>query len=405
MSADVYPSSLRRPQTLADAKIMYITTVDLSLRFLMLESMQYLKSTGSNVIAVSSPGPHVREVEDAGIPVIPLLMTRRITPLQDIRSLLALIRLLRQERPDIVHTHTPKASLLGQWAAKLAGVPVRLSTVHGLYFTRDIPTARRLLYQVMETASALFAQRVLLINREDVRTARTLHICAPGKIRLLPGGLGIDLEQYDPSRLDPAELHRMRRQLGLAEGALVVGYVGRLVRGKGLPELMVAFRQLADSVPEARLLVVGPYDATELDSITPDVAGEYGIAEKTIFTGTRTDTVDLYGLMDIFVLPSHWEGLPRSVMEAQAMGLPVITTDARGCRESILDGETGLIVPARDANALAEALLKLAHDDPLRHSMGQAARRFAAERYDQQSMFQAIEREYRQLLRRHAKQP
>jgi glycosyltransferase involved in cell wall biosynthesis len=398
-------AAVRLPDALANTKIMYITTVDLSLRFLVLESMQYLKCRGANVIGVSSPGPHVREVEEAGIPVIPVLMTRRITPLQDLRSLLALVRLLKQERPDIVHTHTPKASLLGQWAARLARVPVRVSTVHGLYFTRDTPLIRRLLYQAMEAATALSAQRVFFINREDVRTARTLHICAPGKIRLLQGGLGIDLEQYDPSRLDRAELYRMRRQLGLGEGALVVGYVGRLVREKGLLELMEAFKRLAESVPEARLLVVGPYDAAKADSLTPDVANEYGIAEKTIFTGMRTDTVDLYGLMDIFVLPSYREGMPRSVMEAQAMGLPVITTNARGCRESILDGETGLIVPVRDANALAKALLKLEHDDTLRHRMGQAARRFAAGRYNQQSMFQAIEHEYYLLLGRHAKQP
>lgn len=398
-------AAARLPDALAGTKIMYITTVDLSLRFLVLESMQYLKSRGFNVIGVSSPGPHVREVEDTGIPLIPILMTRRITPLQDLRSLLALVRLLKQERPDIVHTHTPKASLLGQWAARLAGVPVRVSTVHGLYFTRDTPLIRRLLYQAMEAATALFAQRVFFINREDVRTARTLHICTPGKIRLLPGGLGIDLEQYDPSRLDRARLYRMRRQLGLGEGAPVVGYVGRLVREKGLLELMEAFKQLVESAPEARLLVVGPYDAAKPDSITPDAASEYGIAEKVIFTGMRTDTVDLYGLMDIFVLPSYREGMPRSVMEAQAMGLPVITTDARGCHESILDGETGLIVPVRDANALAEALLKLAHDDKLRHRMGQAGRRFAARRYDQQNMFQAIEHEYYMLLGQYKKQP
>ncbi|MEO8286219.1 MAG: glycosyltransferase family 4 protein [Chloroflexota bacterium] len=399
----VPPSSTRRTPSLDGVKIIYITTVDLSLRFLVLESMQHLKSMGANVIGVSAPGPHLREVREAGIPVITTPMTRRITPLHDLRSLLALVKLLKRERPDIVHTHTPKGSLLGQLAAWMAGVPVRVSTVHGLYFTRDTPPVRRFIYQAMETATALFSQRVFFINREDAHTARAFRISAPRKIRLLPGGLGIDLEQYDPAQLDRDELCRKRSQLGLADDALVVGYVGRLVREKGLVELMEAFKQFAAIVPEARLLVVGPYDAEKPDSVTPEVANDYGIADKTVFTGMRTDTVDLYGLIDIFVLPSYREGMPRSVMEAQAMGLPVITTDARGCHESILDGETGLIVPTRDARALAEALQKLAGDGELRRSMGEAGRKFAARRYDQQSMFRVIGHEYSVLLRRHAR--
>lgn len=380
--------------------VVQITTVDLSLRFLVFSLMQYLRSRGYHLAGLCAPGTYVSEVEEVGIRVITVPMTRRITPIQDLRCLVQLVRVLRREKPDIVHTHTPKANLLGQWAARIAGVPIRVCTIHGFYFTPHTPLSRRLLFQPIETASTLFPQRVFLVNQEDMNTARALHICRPEKIRLLRGGLGIDVTHFDPGSLDPETVERKRRELGLPDDAIVVGFVGRLVREKGLPELFEAFREVAAEVPNLWLLVVGPYDLDKPDSLNPGSAREYGIADRSLFTGMRTDTVDLYGLMDIFVLPSHREGMPGVAMEAQSMGVPVITTDARGCREAVIPGETGLIIPVRDAAALAGAIRALACAPDMRIRMGRAGRRLALEQFDQRKIFAVVEREYVELLRR-----
>ena len=379
--------------------VVQITTVDLSLRFLVFSLMQYLRSRGYHLAGLCAPGTHVSEVEEAGIRVITVPMTRRITPIQDLMCLVQLVRVLRQEKPDIVHTHTPKANLLGQWAARIAGIPIRVCTIHGFYFTRHTPQPKRLLFQVVETITTLFPQRVFLVNREDVQTAKSLHVCKQEKIRLLEGGLGIDITRFDPGKLQPDILIEKRRDLGLPDDAVVIGFAGRLVEEKGLRELFQAFGEIAPDFPNVWLLVVGPHDLEKRDSMRPDSAADYGIADRTVFAGRRSDMVDLYGTMDVFVLPSYREGMPISLMEAQAMGVPVITTDARGCREAVLDGETGLIVPVRDVGSLAAALRRLSSDAELRKRMGAAGRQLAVRQFDEQKSFEIIEQEYVELLR------
>ena len=388
--------------TVYERKIMCVTTVDLSLRFLVLESLLHQQSKGYDVIGVCAPGQYVAEVEAVGVPVRQVRMTRRITPIDDAIALGELVRLFVHERPAIVHTHTPKANLLGQLAAKFAGVPVRVSTVHGLYFTPMSAQWNKALFRFTESLSARYADTVFLTNQDDVSTATELGICRREQIRLLPGDVGIDLTKFSPGLTDGAALGRMRQALGLPPDALTIGFVGRLVREKGLIELFRAFRQILDHVPNAWLLVVGPYDGDKPDAISPKVAEEHGIASRSIFTGRRSDTVDLYGLMDIFVLPSYREGLPLSVMEAQAMGLPVVTTNARGCREAIVPGQTGMMVPVRDSEALVVALLSLAQNAGLRRAMGEAGRRLAQQRFDQRLAFEIVEHEYARLLKRWA---
>lgn len=379
-------------------KVVCITTVDLSLRFLVFDHLKHLVETGYTVVAVSAPGPYLAEVAQAGITTIPVPMSRRITPFRDLVALWRLVRLLHREKPEIVHTHTPKANLLGQWAAFLSGCRRRISTVHGFYFTPETPALKQALFRLTEHLSALPSHVVFLINREDMETAVRLRIVRGDKVRLLEGGLGIDLRRFHAEGAPAAERARHREGLGIPADALVVGYVGRLVEEKGVLDLFAAFRQVLAREPRAFLLMVGPYDAAKPDAIRPDTAAKYGIGDRTLFTGMRLDTVDLYRAMDVFVLPSHREGLPISAMEAQAMRLPVVTTDARGCREVIVPGETGLLVPPRDPDALAEALLRLLHDKELRSRLGANAQRYAAQQFDQRAAFQAFDKAYRAVV-------
>ena len=348
--------------------------------------------------AVSAPGSHLADVEAAGVRVVPVPMSRRVTPLQDIVSFIRLTRLLVRERPDIVHTHTPKANLLGQWAAWLAGCPHRVSTVHGLYFTPETASVKRTLFRLIEWFSALPPHIVFLINQQDLDTATRLRVIDQAKLRLLKGGLGVDLRRFDGKRAANQGAALMRRNLGLPDNALVIGYVGRLVEEKGLLDLFTAFRRVMIEEPRAHLLLIGPYDTAKPDSVSPEVAFHYGISSHTVFTGLRHDTPELYRIMDVFVLPSYREGLPISAMEAQAMCLPVITTEARGCREVIEPGKTGILVLPGSPSTLGDALLTVLQNSDLRSNMGAAGRELAIMRFDQQLAFAAFEEAYTDLL-------
>lgn len=383
--------------------VIQITTVDVTLHAFR-DILTYLRDQGFAVTGVCAPGRCVEDVEKLGIEVLPAPMTRRITPFSDLIAFLRLVRLLFKRRPLIVQTHTPKANLLGQWAAWLARVPIRICTVHGLYFTPSTPQPRRWIFQWMERLTALPATAVWLINNDDVKTATSKRICAPAKIRLLDGGFGIDLDKFDPDRF-PAEVRRQTRQeLGWTAEHCVIGFVGRLVREKGLLELLAAVAAVRQHVPNLRLMIVGPIDHAKRDAVDPQVAEQYGVGDICQFTGLCTDMARMYCAMDVFVLPSHREGLPLSSMEAQAMGLPVITTDARGCRESVAPEVSGFVVPVKNSPALGAAIRVLATDADLRQRMGAAARELAKRRFDRRRACRFHEEEYRQLMNNLVKQ-
>ena len=190
-----------------------------------------------------------------------------------------------------------------------------------------------------------------------------------------------------------------RAEVGLPVGAPVVGFVGRLVREKGLLELFAAAGFVREQVPDVRFLFIGPVDTHKLDALTPDTTQKYGIADICHFLGMRQDMPELYALMDVFVLPSHREGFPRSPMEASAMQVPCVVTDIRGCREAVDQGRNGLLVPLGDVQALADAIIELLTDREKAHCMGEEGRRMALERFDERRVFEKVKAEYARLLR------
>jgi glycosyltransferase involved in cell wall biosynthesis len=237
---------------------------------------------------------------------------------------------------------------------------------------------------------------ILSQNSEDIQTAVQEGICSPDLIK--PLGNGIDIGRFDRSRLSPDLLAQKRQELAIPEGVPVVGFVGRLVREKGILELMEAAVQIRKQVPEVRFLLVGLIDREKPDVLTPEVAGEYGLAGSCIFAGFRQDMPELYALMDVFVLPSHREGFPRAPMEASAMGIPCVVTDIRGCREAVEDGRNGCLVPLRDPQAIEAAVLDLLRDKEKGCRMGQNGRRMAEERFDEQLVFKRVIAEYKHQL-------
>jgi len=379
-------------------KVAHVTTIDMSLRYLLLNQLCSIQQAGYEVVGISSPGVEVPTIEAAGVRHISVEMTRNpFTPLQDLKALWQLYRIFHRERFTIVHTHNPKPGFLGQIAAKMAGVPVIVNTLHGFYFHDRMHSLLRHFYIALEKIAARCSNVVLSQNREDIDTAIREGICPPEKIKYL--GNGIDVQRFSPDNLSLEGVANRRAKVGLPAEAPVVGFVGRLVQEKGLLELFAAAPLVRDQVPKVRFLFIGPVDTHKPDALTPDSARAFGIADICHFLGMRQDMPELYSLMDVFVLPSHREGFPRAPMEASAMKVPCVVTDIRGCREAVEHSRNGLLVPLGDVQALADAIIELLTDREKARRMGEEGRRMALERFDEQMVFEKVEAEYARLLR------
>lgn len=365
---------------------------------MLVNQMRAIGQAGFSLVAISAAGIDTPAIREAGIRHITVPMTRRVTPFADLVALIRLVRVFRRERFDIVHTHTPKAGLLGQYAALLAGVPVRIHTIHGLYFPGHMSPGRRWIYVLMERITMAFSHLNLSQNAEDIPIAIADSISRPDRIEFL--GNGIDLMAYDPDTCPAERKKAVRAKLGLAPHHLVVGIVARFVAEKGYRELLDAARMIAREQPQVRFLFIGGFESEKADGLHPDIVRQYDLTNVVSLLGHRTDVGDLYAAMDIFTLPSHREGVPRSVMEAAAMGLPAVVSDVRGCRQTVTHNETGYIVPVKDAKALAAALLALITDEGKRRSFGAAARLKAKNEFDERAVFDHVIDAYQRLTRR-----
>jgi len=377
-------------------RVEHVTTSDMSLRFLLLDQMRYLRDNGFDVSGVSAAGPWISEVRAAGIPVTPIPLTRRITPAADLRALATLYAQFQRTKPDIVHTHTPKAGLLGQWAALAAGVPHRVHTIHGLYLPGGSASRRLGFYKLLERATLRPPHLVFSQNREDIDTCIRDGLCP--KRKLVHLGNGIDLNVFHPRNHEPSTVEEARAAERIAPRSTVIGMVGRLTEEKGYRDYFAAARMVLAEEDDVIFLAIGPFEPEKADAIEQGEIDALGLGERLRVLGHRADVARLYGAMDIFVLPSHREGFPRAPMEAAATGLPVLVSDERGCRETVIDGASGFLLPQRDPRALANAMLRLIRDKPLRERLGARGRTLAEERFDQRKVFSKIARGYEALL-------
>ena len=378
-------------------RVVHVTTVDMSVRHLLLNQLLALQRAGFEVAAMSAPGPDIAAVEAAGIRHLPVPFTRTVSPMADLASAWRLWRTFRRERFTIVHTHQAKAALFGQLAARLAGVPIVVNTIHGFYFHERTPRLKRRVWILAERFAARCSSWLLSQNREDIETAVAEGICTRDRISHL--GNGIDVRRFDPAAMAPARVAALAAELGFPADAVVVGFVGRLVREKGLLELFDAIASLRRDHPRLRLLVVGPQDTDKADALAPATAAEHGIGDISVFTGYRHDMPELYSLMRVCVLPSHREGMPRSPMEASAMGVPCVATNIRGCREVVRDGDNGWLVPVGDAGAIAQAVHRVLSDEAAARAMSARARARALQEFDEQIVFGRVCQAYTRLLK------
>lgn len=330
--------------------------------------------------------------EESGVTIVMLNnLVRNVHLFRDVFAFFDLLRLFRKERPHIVHTHTSKAGILGRWAAWVANVPVIVHTPHGHVFWGYFNPLVSRFYAMLERWTARVTDRIITLTEQEKKDHLSFHIAPPGKFEVIHSG--VDLKKFHDV---PAAPGPIREELGIPPDAVVVGTVGRLTPIKGHRHLIEAAKLVITARPETRFLLVGDGELLrELRSL----AANLGIGDHVHFAGWRPDVPEILSTVDIFVFPSLNEGMGKAVVEAMALGKPVIASRIGGIIDIVQDGENGLLVPPADAESLNGCIRTLMADPEKRRRMGTAGK-LASGRYSSDEMIGKIDALYRHFLDR-----
>ena len=367
-------------------KICQLTNVGFALNKFLLPLIDAQLANGDEVVAVCADDEYVADLREAGDRVEALSITRGMNPLKHLHSIWVIFWFLRKEKFDLVHVHTPVAALLGRIAARLCGVPLVVYTAHGFYFHDEMSFTKRAFFVGLERFAGRLTSLLFTQSCEDAKAAVIEKIMPKDLVFVI--GNGVDVSRFNPE----VELvgNRIRSELGIANDNFVVGMIGRQVEEKGILELLEAARVLVRKYEDISFILVG-------DRLNSDHAKgvEVAISEakaasggRIISTGMRSDIPQLLAAMDLFTLPSWREGMPRTIIEAMMMALPVVATDIRGSREEVVDGKTGLLVPLRNPKALTKAIESLYNDREKSKTMGKASRNRALELYNEKKVIE-----------------
>lgn len=381
-------------------RILHVCAIGGTAQKLLLPQIDYFISRNFLVETACSPGAEVEQLQQQGYAVRAIQIDRKINPVTNLKSIYQLAKLIRENQYDLVHVHTPIAAVLGRIAAKIAGVKRIVYTAHGFPFHDQSPPLQYRFYFTVEKLCSPLTDLILTQSYEDFITAQKSGLCPPEKVRYL--GNGVDIDRFDRNRLDPIRQNKLRESLGIPETAnLIIGTVGRLTRKKGSGYLIEATAKLLPQFPNLHTLVIGGQLSTDPEPFQAELVERIrtlGIENHVTLTGKREDIPEILGLLDIFTLPTFThEGLPRSILEAMSMSLPVVATNIRGCREAVIHGQTGLIVAPKDSEKLTEALGTLLKDPDRRQVYGAASRQRIEGEYDERFVFQRLTEFYREL--------
>src|SRR5216683_3522405 len=381
-------------------RLVFVVNSWLALTFLK-GQLQYFQSRGFDV-TVLCPKRKQDEwnvPEPEGVPIIEVAMERGIAPLRDLVSLWRLWWIMRSIRPTVTNVGTPKAGLLGGLAAWLNRVPCRYYTLHGLRFETTTGLRRRLLI-FAERMACRFAHRVICVSRSTREKALASGLTSGERAVVFGYGScnGVDCSHFAPTAKKMKQASEMRRHLGIPDDANVVTFVGRMTCDKGIPELAAAFGQLDRQFPNLWLLLVGCFE--DDDPLPVETRRLLHTHSRVLFIGPVQDTAIYYAMSDVLVLPSHREGLPTVILEAQAAGLPVVGASATGIVDVVTEGETGLLFPVGDVTALSKAVAKLISDKGLATKLGLAGQEQVQRDFRQEQIWQALHREYLEVLQR-----
>ena len=379
----------------APIRIAHVATVDATLEVLLRPQVDYLRSCGYDVEMVASAGPHTADLRRDGLVVHNTYIPRHIEAKADMAAAVQLVRLFRRGQYDVVHTHTSKAGFVGRLAAWLARVPMIVHTAHGFYFHEGMSSRQRRIFETVERIAGYWTDLLFLQSAEDYDYVKRHHLIPAARARHL--GNGIDLEQFDRERLDDRQAVEQKRDSLIGKGDyFLVLMAADMIERKGHIYLLRALELLQAHKQRLRVVLAGD---GPLEADLKDFARAHGVAEMVRFIGYREDVAQLLSACDMYVLPSLSEGMPRSIIEAMALGRPVLASNIRGSRELIVDGVTGLLVPPKDEQSLAAAIAKLMDEPKLRARMGNAGRERALSEFDERQVFSRLQAGYQGLLR------
>lgn len=377
-------------------KIIRVTTVPVSLKGLLKGQLKYM-SKFYDIIGVSSGGNALQEVhKQENVPVIAVELTRKITPIKDLKSVYNLYKVFKKEQPFIVHSHTPKAGTAAMLAAKLAGVPHRLHTIAGLPLLEATGTKRTIL-NLVEKITYACATKIYpnsyglqdIIIKEKFTNKNKLKVIGKGSSN------GIDTSHFNPDLYAAEDNLKLRTTLGFTPGDIVFTFVGRLVADKGINELIGAFKKLSATHKKAKLLLVGTFE-TELDPLHKETLDSINSNSNIVNVGWQEDVRPYFAISDALTFPSYREGFPNVVMQAGAMKLYSIVTDINGCNEIIKEGVNGTIIPVKDADALYTKMLQFYEQKDSLYNPN-TCREVLVKNYERSYIWEQLRKEYESL--------
>lgn len=351
-------------------RIFELSAVDITLYKFVLPLMRELRHHGFDIVCGARDFGYLDKIDKEGFKTYDIALSRNLNPIALLKSFFQLVRVLKKEEIDILHVHTPIASFIGRLAAFFAKVDIKVYTVHGFVLQPKI------FYYVEKFMARTLTDYMFTVNQEDFDMAvRNKFIPADKALNI--NSVGIDTEHFDPGKVSETAKDQLREVLIIKKGVPVIGYVGRIVKSKGVLDLVHAFAEIRKTV-DCQLLLVGPWDLDERsdDVIIQDVHRiicENRLEQDVLLPGHREDIAELLSIMDIFVLPSYREGMPVSLLEAMAMEKAVIGTNIRGIREEITV-ESGLIYESKDVNGLKKHMAFYLNNVEKAAMMGKNAR-------------------------------
>ena len=390
-------------------KIIRMTTIAGSMNILLRGQLKFMNQYFEVIGIASDVDPkhidsvekyHIKEIQSReGVSFIPVEMRREIDIIQDIKSLIKLLKILKSLNPSIIHTHTPKAGLMGMIAGKILGIPIRMHTIAGM----PLMSFRGLIKIVVKltekltygAATNLYPNSIGLMNyiiENGLTKKEKLKVLANG------GSNGIDIKKFTPNEFKQNKnfKNNFKRDIGIKEDELIFVYIGRLHKDKGILELLNAFKVISNEFA-AKLLLVGPTDKYTKKSL-PQIFETLETHKDIFYVGRRNDVRPYYYISDVLVFPSYREGFPGVVLEAGAMGLPSIVTNINGCNEIIENGVNGLIVEPKNEEQLKDAMIRLYKDKKLRIKLANNSRKVIVEKFSNKIVWEAMKNEYERLL-------
>lgn len=368
-------------------KILHVVNISFVLPYYIGDQFDYFREKDYDLFVACTPSEHLFSYgQEKGFKTFGVHILRAINPVADIKSIWALIKIIKNNNIDIVIGHTPKGAMIAMIAASIAGVKQRIYFRHGLMYETSTGLKKKLLIGI-EKLTGRLAKRVVCVSNSVIDKSIKLNLNKPVKNILLNKGTcnGINLNRMLPLlRKD----QKLLEQLGIAVNDRVIGYVGRLVNDKGINELVEAWRLITLQYNNVKLLLVGPFE--ERDSISEATKEIMNTTDTIIHTGLINDVVPYYNVMDVFILPSYREGFPTVVLEASAMRLPVITTRSTGCVDSIVEEHTGIFTEI-SSSAIAEALKYYLANPDIARQHGINGRKFVENNFNQETIWKEIE--------------